>query len=301
MEAEKLWTRRIGSTVVRAAKASCSTVSWQHPLVRAGLPIVDVLDALSRLGSADLRALPPYSARIRSRGIHGQFGGRATARSSELFVRFLQDRAALSPDSSVLDVGCGCGLTALACVGYLGAGHYTGIDVDQPSIDACRRSSRLSHAGFRFIHAEVLGDVYTGGETPAESYRFPLPDGEFTHVIMCSVVTHLLPAEVANYFCEAARVLSPGGRLVFSTFLTDYGGGRGLYSFPKDHGHYRLAHEELPRKAVAYRLSYLDETLLAAGLVRDEDPVLGSWRQDGGVPQLDPLASTQDLVLAVRE
>ncbi len=269
-------------------------------MVRAGLPVVDAADRLVRARSPELRSLPPFSIRIRSRGVHGQFGGRATAESSELFLRFMQAEADLRPDSDVLDIGCGCGLTAVAFAEFLEPGRYTGIDVDRPSVDACLANPRLSRTGFKFVHAEVGGDVYSGGDTPASSYRFPLPDGAFSHVILCSVFTHMLPAEVENYLREIARVLRPGGRVVFSTFLTDHGPGQGIYAFPHDRDTHRIAQESQPTKAVAYRLDYLDGAIADAGLRREQGPVLGTWRQDPNVPVVHPLASGQDLIVAVR-
>jgi SAM-dependent methyltransferase len=291
-------TRRVN--LKRLAKARFDDVSWQHALVRAALPVVDLADWLTRAASPELRVLPRYSMRIRSRGIQRQFGGRATMESTEAFLRFLRERADLQPVSTVLDIGCGCGLTALAMARFLAPGHYIGVDVDRASVDACRASRVLSDARFTFIHAAVHGDVYTGGETPASRYRFPFPDDAFSHIIMCSVVTHLLPAEVENYLREIGRMLRPGGVAVFSTFLTDHGEGRGLYSFPRHHDGYWLMQDDRPRKGVAYDLRFVDRMIAAANLHRTVAPVIGSWRDDPDVPVADPSFSAQDLVVAAR-
>jgi cyclopropane fatty-acyl-phospholipid synthase-like methyltransferase len=38
-------------------------------------------------------------------------------------------------------------------------------------------------------------------------------------VFAASVFTHVLPANVAHYFREAARILRPDGRCIFSFFF----------------------------------------------------------------------------------
>ncbi len=103
-----------------------------------------------------------------------------------------QIAAQLTPDSRVLDLGCGRG----GVVERLGVtGHWNGCDPDWRSLKEHRRA-QLARA-------------------QAASERLPFADGVFDLVIASWVLEHL-PCPM-HTFAEIARVLRPGGRFVFLT------------------------------------------------------------------------------------
>jgi cyclopropane fatty-acyl-phospholipid synthase-like methyltransferase len=183
-------------------------VSWQHPMVKAGLAIIDLADLAVRSVNG-LASLPPYSVRIRSRGIEGMFGGKKTVAHSEDFRRLLVERVFLGGDSNLLDVGCGCGLTALSLVDVLENGRYTGVDVDRVSVAAALQNKTLAERRFTFQVIDVASDVYTGGDQSAAFFTFPFSDKLFSHIVLASVFTHLQPEEMRNYLQEFGRLLAP--------------------------------------------------------------------------------------------
>lgn len=96
----------------------------------------------------------------------------------------------------VLDAGCGGGLVARGLVGA-GAVVY-GLDLSRPSLQVARRAA---------------GGAFHPVEGTLE--RLPFADGSLDAVVAADVLEHMgdLPAVVA----ELARVLAPGGRLLFDT------------------------------------------------------------------------------------
>ena len=110
----------------------------------------------------------------------------ATAR----FQRWIAAR--LTPDSRVLDLGCGRG----GVVERLGAvGQWCGCDPD--------RSSLAEHRTTELPRSQTLSE------------RLPFADAAFDMVIASWVLEHL--AEPERTFSEIARVLRPGGRFFFLT------------------------------------------------------------------------------------
>ncbi|MCG8417448.1 MAG: bifunctional 2-polyprenyl-6-hydroxyphenol methylase/3-demethylubiquinol 3-O-methyltransferase UbiG [Proteobacteria bacterium] len=101
--------------------------------------------------------------------------------------------------ATVLDVGCGGGLVTeeMARRGY----RMIGIDVSEKSLDVARR-----HAAGKDITVQYQA---------ASVYELPFSAETFDGIVISDVLEHLhdLPRAVA----EVARVLRPGGALVFDT------------------------------------------------------------------------------------
>lgn len=107
--------------------------------------------------------------------------------------------AGLTPESNVVDVGCGSGRLATQLSRHAGL-RYLGTDVVPAMLEYARR--RTARPDFRFIHVDRVG--------------IPAPDASADIVAFFSVLTHLLHEESFLYLEEAHRVLKPGGKVVFS-------------------------------------------------------------------------------------
>lgn len=282
------------SELKRKVKSLYAGVSWQNPLFRKVLPVLDIADLCLR-HVYGRRYLPRYSYRIRSNGIKGQFGGRRFVESGAEIASLLRRLGNIDQQTDVLDIGCGCGRVAFALADYLGHARYTGMDVDRISIEACRNNPLLDRNGFHFLRADVANDLYNlEGQVKAREYTFPFPDDTFDVVFLHSVFTHMLPEEVARYTREISRVLRSGGRCIFTTFLADFGIGEGELSFPHDCGSYCLHQEITPLKAVSYRLNYLD-AVCADQYMSRHTLLTGMWRQ--GVSTKPDTKLSQDVLL----
>lgn len=105
----------------------------------------------------------------------------------------------LTPDSFLVDVGCGSGRLAHQLAGWL-TGHYLGTDISAPL---------LHHATKACARDDWRFDLIEGLEIPADN-------GVADMVCYFSVLTHLRHEESYIYLEEARRVLKAGGVLVFS-------------------------------------------------------------------------------------
>jgi 2-polyprenyl-6-hydroxyphenyl methylase/3-demethylubiquinone-9 3-methyltransferase len=115
------------------------------------------------------------------------------------YVLSVLRREGLNPGARVLDVGCGGGLLALplAAAGY----RVKGIDRSAPSLEAARaRVPAGATAEF------AVGDALALDE----------PAGAYDAVLIMDLLEHL--EEPARAVAEGARVLRPGGVLLFHTF-----------------------------------------------------------------------------------
>jgi SAM-dependent methyltransferase len=99
----------------------------------------------------------------------------------------------------VVDVGCGSGRLAAQLAPFPGI-RYLGCDVVPALLDHARALCRRPDWTF----------------LPTDGQTIPADDGAADFVCFFSVFTHLLHEDTFRYVREAARVLRPGGTLVFS-------------------------------------------------------------------------------------
>jgi SAM-dependent methyltransferase len=105
----------------------------------------------------------------------------------------LQDIAAM------LDFGCGCGRLARWWDGLTGASLF-GCDPNRELVTWCR-------ANLPFMNAAVSED-----RPP-----LPYPDASFDFVYALSIFTHLPEEHASTWMAELARIVKPGGHVLFTT------------------------------------------------------------------------------------
>lgn len=268
-----MWVRSVVRRFIRGA-------SWNNPVVNVALRAADPADyVVARLRGHP--SLPRYSVRARSIGIRRDIGGSGFVRGGKQIAAMLQKHASLSPESRVLEIGCGCGRTAIALADIVDDGNYLGMDIERVALEASKSNPLLRRKNFAFELLDVQNDLYNpAGRYPATQYVFPLPDGRFDVVFMTSVVTHMLTDEVRNYAREIARILRPGGRCYLTAFLLDKDMER---PFPFRAQEHSYMDEACPEVAVAYRAQFLSSTFAENGMELSVGPLWGTVH--GGVAE----------------
>jgi ubiquinone/menaquinone biosynthesis C-methylase UbiE len=133
-------------------------------------------------------------------------------------------------------------------------------------------------------------------------YRLPFPAETFSVVLLKSVFTHMMPADVKVYLQEVGRVLRPGGCAVITYFLlnvesrqlVEAGADQLAMRLPfGDDDLCRVASLEMPEQATAHDEERIRLYYLEAGLSLT-DISFGNWSGRSS------LLGLQDLVIALR-
>lgn len=134
--------------------------------------------------------------RIEKRIVNSDARSRSVARGAVRRLLPLAPRGG----QSYLELGCGNGAAALAVASELRL-HVVGIDVDTDQIAIARAAG-----GGRDVRFEI-----------ADAERLPFDDDTFDYVASYRVTHHIPRWQTA--FVEMARVLAPGGRLIYTDFV----------------------------------------------------------------------------------
>jgi SAM-dependent methyltransferase len=210
----------------------------------------------------------------------------------------------LRPNERVLDVGCGYGRVAAALTQYLeAAGSYAGLDIMADCIAWCSTEITPRFPNFSFRHVDIHNKYYNpNGVTPASRFRFPYADSSFDFVTLISVFTHMLPADLARYTAEIARVTRPGGRCIISFLLLNPESRRVCLEGNSPFGYHPVdsihaVHmPKQPEAAVFYHEEYI-RTLFQKNGLSVNATWYGSWC---GREARAEFAEFQDFVVATR-
>jgi SAM-dependent methyltransferase len=246
----------------------------------------------------DLKSLPD---RLRNparwdepfQAIHN-VGGGDFDQMGKVLLNQLATFASLSPDSDVLDIGCGTGRLAKPLSEYLRpSSTYIGFDVSLTAIVSCRRRIGRRRPNFTFVKADIANREYNPlGHISEEEYCFPADDESVDVVAAFSVFSHMVQRSIDRYLLEAHRVLRSGGSFAFTAYaltperIEAINHGEGRFRFrPWSDGAMVLDHRS-PERAIAHTLDHLVSAIAASGLRLQGGFHAGSWlgspTYDGG-------------------
>ena len=187
-------------------------------------------------------------------------------------VNSLKVHCNLQPNHAVLDIGSGIGRVAIPLTKYLNKeGKYDGFDVINTGINWCQKHISPNHSNFQFRYVPLKNDLYRESGNDAADFVFPYKDDSFDCVVLTSVFTHMLPAEVENYLGEIQRVLKKGGKCFVTFFILndnakEFISKNNHFNFPFSKGHYSLMDEKVKGANVAFEEHYLEEVFLQKNL-----------------------------------
>jgi SAM-dependent methyltransferase len=219
------------------------------------------------------------------------------------FLRYYVELCGLQPTEKILDVGSGIGRKTWPLAGYLNdRGSYDGLELVKSAVEWCTEKYTSKYPNFRFQQIDVYNAHYNPeGKYQAAEYRFPFRDEEFDLVVLNSVFTHMLPAEVENYLREVARVLKRGGRCLISFFLLTEESiklldeDKGMIVLPHAQTPVRMQSREKPEEAIGFEEEYVIELYERCGLKITGPIRYGYWC--GRTQYL----SCQDLIVATKK
>jgi SAM-dependent methyltransferase len=230
------------------------------------------------------------------------------AASGEALLDALRDAAGLTASSHILDIGCGVGRLAVPASRFLDAdGGYEGIDIVPEGITWCKEHISSPHDNVHFTLADVYNKEYNPkGTLKASDYRLPYEDGTFDVIVLISVFTHMVPAEVEQYVGEIGRVLKQGGR-VFASYFLITPESRQLMDSPASGMRFKhhldphwVISTKVPELAVAYDEPYIRELYVRSGLSGEPDLYVGAWCGRAGHWPTDSGLGDQDTLVAAK-
>lgn len=117
-----------------------------------------------------------------------------------------------TPGSRVIDVGCGLGRLATGMIEELGEDvDYLGIEPNRPFYEWCRDNIEASHPGYRFVHVDVVSELYNPeGTVDGDALRLPVESDSVDIVYVWGVFTNIIPEHVETYVAEFRRVVRDG-------------------------------------------------------------------------------------------
>jgi SAM-dependent methyltransferase len=211
------WAGSVRLAVAKSGRISLRSSALGH--VRRG----DGSRSLAGPESARQRIpLPPLSLMQSVGSTHAE----SFLQLGEAWAQLIRDE--LEPDSTILDIGCGCGRVARWFADDANVAAYVGFDVIEESVAWCRNFlSPLASRKYRFERLDVQSDEYNpGGTIPASEVVFPLATGAAHVVIAASLFTHLFENDTRRYLRETARVLDPArGSALLSILRLPNGAG----------------------------------------------------------------------------
>jgi ubiquinone/menaquinone biosynthesis C-methylase UbiE len=143
--------------------------------------------------------------------------------SGKQLMELCINQASLTPNSHILDVGCGIGRLAVPLTSFLSKqGSYNGFDIVADGINWCTKNIASNYSNFTFKHIPLRNDLYNlATKSQAKQFVFPYNDNAFDLVVLTSVFTHMQYQEVQNYLKQINRVLKPGGKCLATFFVID--------------------------------------------------------------------------------
>lgn len=223
-------------------------------------------------------------------------------KQGEEFFRYFVDLGGLQPNHKILDVGCGIGRMAIPLTRFLTSSSYEGFDIIHRGVKWCNKTISTRYPNFHFQLADVYNKWYNpAGKYSASEYQFPFADESFDFVFLTSVFTHMLPADLKNYFSEITRVLKRKGKTLVTYFLINDESSKLLaqnlskLKFERSGDGYWTISQSKPESALAYEEEQMRHMYKTQGMTIIDPIHYGAWCGR------NKFLSFQDIVIAEKK
>lgn len=124
----------------------------------------------------------------------------------------------LTPDSALLDWGCGAGRLAIGVIEtWGGIARYDGIDVQEDLVTWATR--HVARDAISFMHVDIANARYN--RNGSRERRIPGDSSAYDAIYGYSVLSHMDASEVSDYLAEIRRLLRPDGFAWLTAFVED--------------------------------------------------------------------------------
>lgn len=147
-------------------------------------------------------------------------GGADFFRGGDKFAETFEIWGKLTPNDTVLDIGCGPGRMAIA-IGerFNWSNSLLGFDIIEQDVKICQDVISSQYPNFAFQHINAWNGHYNPkGTIKPYEVEFPCDSNAIDFAFATSVFTHMYFKESKHYIDECFRVLKTGGRLLSSWF-----------------------------------------------------------------------------------
>lgn len=204
------------------------------------------------------------------------------------FLNHFEKVGGLKPSDTVLDIGSGIGRIAIPLTKHLNAdANYYGFDIDKRGVTWCQKNISNKFPNFHFNYVDIYNKYYNKkGSIKSEEFEFPYEDNTFDFIFATSVFTHMLPAEVIQYFKEIRRVLKKDGTLFITFFSLDE---EALKNITEGRSHAHLvypfdesktcfySHKNVPEAEIGYLEEWIVKHLKDLGCSENIKIFHGNW------------------------
>lgn len=177
-------------------------------------------------------------------------------------TRRLIDKCGVTPESRILDVGCGVGRLPIGILSHMeNLPRYWGIDVDADSINWCRRHIARDQSRFHFERIDMRNRRYNPrGPLFDSGFSLPFAGRAFSVIYLYSVFSHMMPGDIRAYLAEFRRLLEPAGRVFLTAFVEE-----DVPQVMENPPRYRMNWRG-PLHCVRYQKEFFESLLANAGL-----------------------------------
>jgi len=232
---------------------------------------VDAFDWLPTHCYKELAGIPPNHLRIRVGVGNRIFSNHVIyVTGSKDFWMHAFHSGLCRLDSTIVDIGCGCGRYAHPLRDYKFkserfSGKYIGIDIDEEMLAWCR--GHYDRERFAFYRSNHGSTAYRSARNGNSHYELPLAAESADFVFSTSLFTHLLEEQLVDYCRESYRVLKPNRAMAMACFSMDHPpptyGDRHTFRFRV--GNAWVESPKVPEAAVAYEEKFLFAVAREAG------------------------------------